>query len=82
MLLLACSSQSKDSPQSVRDTADEPVASIEFDFENRLMLTEQLGDCTAAAVIGDTMHVCQSQGNVVVRDEADGSSTDMLRTNQ
>ena len=69
ILLLGCASQTKDSAESGEDTATAQPSALEFDFENRLMLTEQLGDCQQAAVVDDYLHLCNTDEGTLLRDE-------------
>ena len=48
---------------------------LDFQYEYRLLLTEQLGDCIDAAHVDAFLHLCTTEAGTHLVDERDGSST-------
>jgi hypothetical protein len=48
---------------------------LEFQYEYRLLLTEQLGDCIDAAHVDAYLHLCNTEAGTHLIDERDSSST-------
>jgi len=73
LLLLGCSSQPKSVEKSIEDTAAEPMSVLEFQYEYRLLLTEQLGDCIDAAYVDAFLQLCNTEAGTHLMDERDDS---------
>ena len=71
MLLLGCSNQQDDSAESMGTAASESVSLYDFEFEDRLMLTEELGDCEDARKVDDYLHLCVTEQGTYLVDERD-----------
>ena len=79
MLLLGCSSQTKETGRSETDTANEVTvaSSVVLQTETRDMLTEALADCLQAAMVDDYLYLCHTESGTVLTDERDASSTSL-----